>query len=92
MVKFYFDIKIIDFSSKDYESIFTHRPSFYERRATSDLLRRKWKEDKGYCSKFKLRNEYRKSVINFKNKVNKSMCYWSNKSQSKRNRPQTSKT
>jgi hypothetical protein len=39
-------------------TIFEHKPSFNEKKAFVSMFRRKWKEDKGYCSLF----DKRKSV------------------------------
>ena len=40
-----------------YLDIFDHTPSFNEKKAFVGVFRKKWKEDKGYCSLFdKLRN------------------------------------
>lgn len=42
----------VQLSAQEYNSIFENPPSFYEKKAFVDVFRRKWKEDKGYCSLF----------------------------------------
>lgn len=38
--------------SDEYGTIFEHKPSFNEKKAFVGMFRKKWKEDKGYCSLF----------------------------------------
>lgn len=35
-----------------YQTIFEHKPSFNEKKAFVGMFRKKWKEDRGYCSLF----------------------------------------
>jgi len=37
-------------------------PSFPEKKAFVDIFRKKWKEDKGYCSVFDKITEYKQAV------------------------------
>ena len=46
-------------NQEQYLTIFEHKPSFNEKKAFVDLFRRKWKEDKGYCSLFDKRKSAR---------------------------------
>ena len=39
-------------SQQEYDTIFERDPSFNEKKAFVDVFRRKWREDKGYCSMF----------------------------------------
>ena len=48
-------------SQYEYETIFEKDPSFNEKRAFVEVFRKKWKEDKGYCSMFDKRGKYRKA-------------------------------
>lgn len=48
-------------SQDEYETIFEKDPSFNEKKAFVEVFRRKWKEDKGYCSLFDKRQKYRKA-------------------------------
>jgi len=43
----------VDLSQADYSQIMKGESSFYAKRAHVELLRKKWKEDKGYSSMFK---------------------------------------
>jgi hypothetical protein len=56
-----------------YESIFDNPPTFYEKKAFVDVFRKKWREDKGYCSMFDKRNQYKsaKSVATSKVRLTK---------------------
>jgi len=40
-------------------TIFEHKPSFNEKKAFVGMFRKKWKEDKGYCSLFDKRKSAR---------------------------------
>lgn len=51
-------------SQAEYESIFDNAPSFQEKKAFIDVFRKKWKEDKGYCSLFDKRNAFKQAVLN----------------------------
>ena len=51
-----FDIKL---TSYEYESIFDNPPTFFEKKAFVDVFRKKWREDKGYCSMFNKRQIYK---------------------------------
>lgn len=79
-------------SPEEYESIFEHQPSFYEKKAFSELFMRKWKEEKGYCSKFTRRPIYKEALQEFKDKISRSMSIHTGRttSKGKRTRPQTS--
>ena len=46
-------------SQKEYQTIFEKNPSFREKKAVVDQFRRKWKEDKGYCSMFEKRKNFK---------------------------------
>ena len=47
--------KYVRLSQFEYETIFEKDPSFNEKKAFVEVFRRKWKEDKGYCSMFEKR-------------------------------------
>lgn len=53
--------KYVRLSQFEYETIFEKDPSFNEKRAFVEVFRKKWKEDKGYCSMFDKRGKYRKA-------------------------------
>lgn len=53
--------KYVRLSQNEYETIFEKDPSFNEKRAFVEVFRRKWKEDKGYCSMFDKRQKFRKA-------------------------------
>ena len=46
-------------SQYEYDTIFERDPSFNEKKAFVDVFRRKWREDKGYCSMFDKRSNYK---------------------------------
>ena len=46
-------------SQQEYDTIFERDPSFNEKKAFVDVFRRKWREDKGYCSMFDKRSNYK---------------------------------
>lgn len=47
----------------EYESIFNDNPtSFYEKKAFVEMFRRKWREDKGFCSIFDKRQIYKQAL------------------------------
>lgn len=48
-------------SQFEYETIFEKDPSFNEKRAFVEVFRKKWKEDKGFCSMFDKRAKFRKA-------------------------------
>ena len=54
-------------SQDEYESIFHDNPTFYEKKAFVEMFRRKWREDKGFCSIFDKRQLY-KQALQVKNK------------------------
>lgn len=62
-----------------YADIFEHAPSFNEKKAFVNVFRKKWKEDKGYCSLFdKLRNcrlakSHSLDKVERRTKLNKAM-------------------
>jgi hypothetical protein len=49
-------------SQDEYESIFHDNPTFYEKKAFVDMFRRKWREDKGFCSLFDKRQLYKQAL------------------------------
>lgn len=51
-----FDIRL---SAGEYDSIFDNPPTFQEKKAFVEVFRKKWKEDKGYCSVFDKRSIYK---------------------------------
>lgn len=53
--------KYVRLSQLEYETIFEKDPSFNEKKAFVEVFRRKWKEDKGYCSMFDKRAKFRKA-------------------------------
>ena len=55
-------------SSQEYDSIFENPPSFYEKKAFVDLFRKKWRSDKGYCSLFSKRRQYKEARKQFHEK------------------------
>lgn len=55
-----FDIRL---SPAEYDSIFDKPPTFYEKKAFVEVFRKKWKEDKGYCSIFDKRSWYKSSKV-----------------------------
>ena len=44
--------KYVRLSQYEYETIFEKDPSFNEKKAFVEVFRKKWKEDKGFCSMF----------------------------------------
>ncbi len=48
-------------SQDEYESIFHDNPTFYEKKAFVEMFRRKWREDKGFCSIFEKRQLYKQA-------------------------------
>jgi hypothetical protein len=49
-------------SQDQYDKIFhDHQATFYERKAFVDMFRKKWREDKGFCSIFEKRQIYKKA-------------------------------
>ena len=46
-------------TQREYQTIFDRAPNFYEKKAVVDQFRRKWKEDKGYCSMFDKRKDFK---------------------------------
>ena len=57
--------KYVRLSQYEYETIFEKDPSFNEKKAFVEVFRRKWKEDKGYCSMFEKRAKFRKAKSAF---------------------------
>ena len=53
--------KYVRLSQFEYDTIFERDPSFNEKKAFVEVFRRKWREDKGYCSVFDKRQKYRKA-------------------------------
>ena len=53
--------KYVRLSQYEYETIFEKDPSFNEKKAFVEVFRKKWKEDKGHCSMFDKRQNYRKA-------------------------------
>ena len=53
--------KYVRLSQFEYETIFEKDPSFNEKRAFVEGVRRKWKEAKGYCSMFVKRAKFRQA-------------------------------
>lgn len=53
-----FDIKL---TQLEYESIFDNQPTFPEKRAFVEVFRKKWREDKGYCSIFEKLHGYKEA-------------------------------
>ena len=53
--------KYVRLSQFEYDTIFEKDPSFNEKKAFVEVFRRKWREDKGYCSMFDKRQKYRKA-------------------------------
>jgi hypothetical protein len=51
-----FDIKL---TQTEYDSIFDNPPTFPEKRAFIEVFRKKWREDKGYCSMFEKMQTYK---------------------------------
>ena len=51
-----FDIKLTQI---EYDSIFDNPPTFPEKKAFVDVFRKKWREDKGYCSVFDKRQTFK---------------------------------
>ena len=51
-----FDIKL---TANEYESIFDCPPTFDEKKAFIEVFKKRWKEDKGYCSVFDKRQLYK---------------------------------
>ena len=47
----------------EYESIFDKIPSFPEKKAFVEIFRKKWKEDKGYCSMFEKISNYKQAAL-----------------------------
>lgn len=53
--------KYVRLSQLEYDTIFEKDPSFNEKRAFVEVFRRKWKEDKGFCSMFHKRQKFRQA-------------------------------
>ncbi len=53
--------KYVRLSQFEYETIFEKDPSFNEKKAFVEVFRKKWKEDKGFCSMFDKRSKFRKA-------------------------------
>ena len=53
--------KYVRLSQYEYETIFEKDPSFNEKKAFVEVFRKKWKEDKGFCSMFDKRSTFRKA-------------------------------
>ena len=47
----------------EYESIFDNLPSFQEKKAFIEVFRKKWREDKGFCSIFDKRQNFKQAMI-----------------------------
>jgi hypothetical protein len=45
-------LQSLGITQEEYDSIFHDNPTFYEKRAFVEMFRRKWREDKGFCSLF----------------------------------------
>lgn len=54
-----FDIRL---TQVEYESIFDNLPSFSEKKAFIEVFRRKWREDKGFCSMFDKRQSFKQAM------------------------------
>ena len=48
-------------TQREYQTIFDRDPTFNEKKAVVDQFRRKWKEDKGYCSMFDKRKDFKEA-------------------------------
>lgn len=48
-------------SQQEYDSIFDNPPTFQEKKAFVEIFRRKWREDKGYCSLFEKLAQYKQA-------------------------------
>ena len=48
-------------SQQEYDSIFDNPPTFQEKKAFVEIFRRKWREDKGYCSLFEKLSQYKQA-------------------------------
>jgi hypothetical protein len=53
-----FDIKL---TQLEYESIFDNPPTFPEKKAFVEVFRKKWREDRGYCSVFEKLQNYKEA-------------------------------
>lgn len=49
-------------SQQEYDSIFDNPPTFQEKKAFVEIFRRKWREDKGYCSLFEKLAGYKQAI------------------------------
>ena len=47
----------------EYESIFDNLPSFQEKKAFIEVFRKKWREDKGFCSIFDKRQTFKQAIL-----------------------------
>eukprot|EP00347_Sterkiella_histriomuscorum_P022517 403338193 len=54
-----FDVRL---SQNEYDSIFDSVPSFKEKKAFIEVFRKKWKEDKGFCSMFDKRQAFKQAL------------------------------
>ncbi|CDW79371.1 UNKNOWN [Stylonychia lemnae] len=81
-----FDIRL---SQVEYDSIFDNAPSFQEKKAFIEVFRKKWKEDKGYCSMFDKRQAFRQAMLEKRKSMNKILNALDPRESPKR-RPQTS--
>lgn len=64
-----FDVKL---SQLEYESIFDNPPTFPEKKAFVEVFRKKWREDKGYCSVFEKLSSYKNAVSKSRERGSKS--------------------
>jgi tRNA1(Val) A37 N6-methylase TrmN6 len=48
-------------SQQEYDSIFDNPPTFQEKKAFVEIFRKKWREDKGYCSLFEKLQVYKQA-------------------------------
>lgn len=55
-----FDIRL---SQMEYDSIFDNPPTFEEKKAFIEVFRKKWREDKGYCSMFDKRAFFKGAYV-----------------------------
>ena len=66
-------MKFARLTREEYEVIFDRNPSFNEKRAFIEVLRRKWKQDKGYASKFSKIKSYRAAKTRTQNILMRKM-------------------
>jgi hypothetical protein len=70
----------VKLSKLEYESIFENPPTFQEKKAFVEVFRKKWREDKGYCSLFDKLQAYKSAAQRSRGALAKSQLNQSSQS------------